>query len=102
MSWGNCVVNGVATLNCIFPLFQNIISVLLSFAGIVALFFIIISGFRYMTSGGDPKQLEGARKTLTYAILGLAVVLGSFFVINLIAEATGVSCIRIFGFNNCK
>ena len=106
MNWGECVQkignSEVATLNCIGPLFENIIGALLSFAGAVALFFIIFSGFKYMTSGGDSKQLEGARKTLTYAIIGLVVILGSFFIINLVSTATNVPCIRTFGFDNCK
>jgi hypothetical protein len=102
MPWGNCVTkDGVATLACIGPLFQNILGVLLSFAGVVALFFIILGGFKFITSGGDPKQVEGARQTLTYAIIGLVVILLSFFIINLIAETTGATCIKLFGFSNC-
>lgn len=106
MPWGDCVkkINGseVATLNCIGPLFQNIIGVALSLAGVVALFFIILSGFKFMTSGGDPKQVEGARSTLTYAVIGLLVVLFSFFIINVIAGVTGAECIKLFGFTNCQ
>jgi len=103
MDWGTCVTDkGVATLDCIGPLFQNLIFWALALSGVVALFFIIFSGFKYITSGGDPKQLEGARHTLTYAIIGLLVIFFSFFIINLIAETTGVECIKLFGFTNCK
>lgn len=102
MDWGKCVQNGVATLDCIGPLFQNIIGAALNLAGVVALFFIIFSGFKYITSGGDPKQLEGARQTLTYAIIGLLIILFSFFIINVIAETTGATCIKLFGFTNCQ
>ena len=101
MPWGKCVQNGVATLDCIGPLFQNIINAALVFAGVVALFFIIFSGIKFITPSGDPKQVEGARKTLTYAIIGLLVILFSFFIINLISYVTGVSCIKMFGFTNC-
>lgn len=94
--------SGVATLACIPAVFQNIISAALVFAGVVALFFIILSGIKMITSGGDQKQLEGARKTLTWAIVGLVIIFLSFFIINVIAGITGVSCITSFGFDNCK
>jgi len=106
MDWNKivpeCIKGGVATLDCVPALFQNLIGTLLSLAGVVALFFIIFSGFKYITSGGDPKQVEGARHTLTYAVIGLLVIFFSFFIINLIAQTTGVECIKLFGFTNCQ
>ncbi len=92
----------IATLSCLPALFQNIITALLTFAGVVAIFLIIFSGYKFITSGGDPKAVEEARKTLTYAIIGLLVILFSFFILNLISYVTGVSCIRMFGFTNCQ
>lgn len=110
IEWKDCIqeiknidgtINKVPTLNCIPSLFQNIISTLLLFVGIVALFLIIYSGIKFTTSGGDAKQAEGAQKTLTYAILGLVVVLFSFFIINVIADTLQTPCIKLFGFTNC-
>lgn len=100
--WGACVVNDVATLNCLPILFENTIRAALLFAGIVTLFFIILSGIKLVTSGGDPKAVEAARKTLTYAIVGLVIVLVSFLIINIIAFITGATCITQFGFTNCQ
>lgn len=103
MDWSSsgCIVNGAATLDCIIPLFQNVLGSLLSLAGVVALILIILSGIKFITSGGDAKQVEGARKTLTYAVIGLVVIFLSFFIINIISEITGASCIKMFGFTNC-
>lgn len=97
-----CVVNGVATLNCLPAVFQNVINAAVAFAGLIALIFIILSGIKLITSGDDPKQVESARHTLTYAIAGLLLVLFSFFIINIIAYVTGAECIKIFGFNSCR
>lgn len=77
------------TLECIFPLIQVIINWLLTFAGVVAVILIIISGIRLITSGGDPKRVEAGKKTFTYAIIGLLIILFSFLIINIIADATG-------------
>lgn len=100
-SAGNIIGNDVVTLNCVPILFANIIYWLLVFGGIVALFFIIFSGVKFLTSQGDPKQVEGARKTLTWAIAGLVLILLSFAIINVIADITWVNCITKFGFTNC-
>lgn len=97
-----CVDKGVATLQCIPALFQNVVPAAIFFAGAVAIIFIIISGIKFITSNGDPKQIEGARHTLTYAIAGLVLILFSFLIISLIAFITGAECIKFFGFNNCK
>lgn len=100
--WGDCVTQeGVATLSCIPVVFQNIVSAALFFLGAVAVFLIMLASFKYIASHGDPKQVEGAQKTLTYAILGVIIVLISFFIINFIARVTGAECIKFFGFSSC-
>lgn len=98
MPWDKCIVNGtVATLSCIPVIFSNIINALFIFVGITSLVIIIISGYKFMNSAGDPKKLESARETLTYAIVGLLLVLFSLFIRNLISQITGVPCVKTFG-----
>jgi len=41
--------------------------------GIVAVVMIIISGFKFVTSSGDPNNIKSAKNTLIYAIVGLVV-----------------------------
>ena len=92
----------VVTLQCIPYLFKNFINTGLMFAGLVALIIIIIAGFQMARSGGDPKQLDTARKTITYAIIGLLVVFFSFLIVQLISLFTGVDCIAILGLGHCN
>lgn len=91
MEWGSCVQDGVATLRCLPIVIKNVIQWALIFAGVIALFLIIYSGFKFVTSKGDPQEVDGAKKTLTYAIVGLILILLSFAILNLIAAVTGVS-----------
>lgn len=98
---GKLIGKDVATLNCIPAVFQNVLNFAFIFAGIAALFFVFFAGFKFLTSGGDAKQVEGARKTLTYAIIGLVVILLSFAIINLISQITDAKCILNFGFDVC-
>jgi hypothetical protein len=62
----------------------------LGFAGIVLFILLLVGGFKFITSGGDPKAVEGAKKTITSAIAGLAVILVSYLIIVLISNITGV------------
>ena len=83
------------SLTCIKSLYQLAIGAALDFIGIVSLFMIIFAGIKYITSGGG-KQVEEAKNILTYAIIGLVLVLLSFFIVNIIAGLTGVTCIMTF------
>jgi len=101
VDWTSCLQNGVATLSCIPIIFQNIINAALIFAGVAALFFILFAGIKYIRSGGEEEKIKSARETLTYAIIGLVIIILSFLIINIISTITGVSCIKQFGFGNC-
>jgi hypothetical protein len=93
--WDSCLEDGVATLRCLPIVFQNVVSAFLMFTGAVALLLIIYSGIRLVTSGGDPKQVEGARKIMNYAIIGAIIVLMSFAIIAFIGYITNSSnCIN--------
>ena len=96
---------GAATLACIFPLLATIIYWALFFVGAAAVIMIIIGGIRFITSGGDAKRVEGAKKTIAFAILGLVLVFTSFLIVNLIAQITGVACLstnNILSFTTCQ
>lgn len=94
----------VATLDCIFPAIATLIYWGLMLAGIVGAIFIIIAGIRFILSGGNPKNVDQAKKIFVYAVLGLAIVFLAFFIVNFIATTTGVSCIstNYLSFTTCK
>lgn len=81
-----------ASLKCIPFFFNNIIAFAMALVGSLAVFFIVLSGIKFLTSGGDPSKVEGAKKSLTYAIVGLVIILMSFVVIKVISTVTGVEC----------
>lgn len=69
---------------------QNITQVLVTLAGVSATGFFVWGGFRYITSSGNPEQLEGAKKTIFYSAIGLAIALGAFVLSNIVIQiATG-------------
>ncbi|MAG60113.1 hypothetical protein CMO96_05005 [Candidatus Woesebacteria bacterium] len=84
------VQDGVATFEFAEVVFENVLLVIFAFAAIVLFIMFLIGGFRYLTSGGDPKAVEGAKGTLTHAIAGLVVLVLAFIILKLIETITGV------------
>lgn len=72
---------------------MNAINWAIGIAGVVCAVFIVVGGFGYMTSAGDPAKLQKAKKTIVYAVIGLIIVALSFtitnFVIKNLANAKG-------------
>lgn len=59
-------------------------------AGFVFLAMLFYSAYKYAIAQGDPKGLMGAKDTLTHAIFGFIVAIGSFAIINWVAGTLGV------------
>jgi|GEM_PF-1568636 len=51
-------------------------------AGPFAVLMIAVGGLRYVISHGDQTQMDGAKKTITWAIIGLIVIIVSYAVVN--------------------
>ncbi|MBR2726082.1 hypothetical protein IKE87_02340 [Candidatus Saccharibacteria bacterium] len=82
----NCLTNANVS-----QMVTNTIQWFFGFAGIVAVVFVLIGGVSYMTSAGDPGKIKQAKQTITYALIGLAIVglaeVITAFVSNLIRDA---------------
>ena len=57
---------------------------LLSLIGLVALFFIVFAGIKYMFSTGDEEKMRSAKNTFSSAAIGLAVALLSYGILSVI------------------
>ena len=60
---------------------SQVIEVLLEFAGIVAVIFIIYGGYVLMTSGGNEEGATKGKKILTYSLLGLVVIMLAYTIV---------------------
>jgi hypothetical protein len=74
--------------NDIERLVQTIVDILSVVVGIVAVFMIIIGGFRFITSGGDSARVTSAKNAIMYAIVGLIVVALAQFIVRFILSKT--------------
>lgn len=71
-------------LNTLVEFIGNIIGILISFAGVVAIVFIIIGGIKYATSFGNPQTMESAKQTLLWSIIGLVIVVCSYAILRFV------------------
>jgi hypothetical protein len=53
-------------------------------ATIMAIVMIMYGGFRWITAAGNPSRIGEAKKTIVGAVVGLAIALGSYTILNLI------------------
>lgn len=62
-------------------------------AGVITLILLIFGGFGVIVAAGsgDSKKMEQGKKTITSAVLGLIIVVGSFWIIQILEKITGVA-----------
>lgn len=58
-------------------LLSGLLQVVTAIGAVVVVFFIILAGFNYVTARGDEKKIQSATKTLTWTVIGAAVILGA-------------------------
>lgn len=61
------------------------------FSGFALLAYLLLGGFQLLTSGGDPKAVEGAKGKITNALLGFVIIFVSYWLMQLIQTILGLS-----------
>ena len=64
-------------LDSVTLLIKNATEILILMAGTTAAIFIVIGAFNYLTAFGSEEKAEEGKKTLTWAIIGLVLVIVS-------------------------
>ncbi len=65
---------------------NRILEYLFPLAGLLAVIFIIQGGYMWIISAGDPSKVKQAQGTLTWAVIGLIVILVIFSVLQAILK----------------
>jgi hypothetical protein len=71
-------------VNSITDLLEALLGIVIVLATPVVVFFIIYSGFLYVTARGNAEQVKQANRSLTYAIIGGVIVIGAFAVAEIV------------------
>lgn len=64
----------------------TVINTMLFIVGVLAVAMIIYSGIRYITAHGDKGQVESAKNTLIYSIVGLIIAIVAYAIVNWVID----------------
>lgn len=64
----------------------RVLNTLLGTVGAIALLLFVWGGIRWMTAAGDSAKIDGAKKTITWAAIGLIAIFSSYAVLKLVIE----------------
>jgi len=81
---------GYADLDELNGVFASVLSNVAIAGAFLAFAALLYGGFRYIVAQGDPKQISGARSTITWAILGLSLIIIAWLLLLFIEQFTGV------------
>jgi small neutral amino acid transporter SnatA (MarC family) len=73
------------------PLVGSLLQFIFVIAVLVALFFLVYGGFRWLVSGGDKTQVGAAREHIVAAIIGLVIIFLSYFILSILLGFFGIS-----------
>lgn len=59
----------------------TIISVIAAITGSIALLIVVVAGFKYVTSRGNPDAIAKAKNTIIYAAVGLLVSVSAYTIV---------------------
>ena len=88
-------VSDPAKLSDLSGIIQNILKLLAPAAAVAFFVMILVGGFQFLTSGGDPKAVGQARTTLTFAILGVILVVVSYLILRVVFSLTNVDVTQV-------
>jgi hypothetical protein len=64
----------------------KVVKILLFVSGAITVLFVIIGGFMYVTSAGNEEQATKGRKTVTYALIGIIIIILSYVIVTAVVN----------------
>ncbi len=83
VEFGDSVGYGDATLP---QVVGNIVTIVLSLLGLVAVVLIIIAGFQWMTSAGNEEKVKNAKKLMGSALIGLIIIVLAYAIATFVVD----------------
>ena len=82
-------------IDVIAKIVANAITIMIIIAVILSLFYLIMGGIQWTSSGGDKAKVQSARSRIIFAIVGLLVAMGAFFVVSIVGYFFKVNLLQI-------
>jgi len=69
----------------------NLIQILVTIAGLLAAGFFVMGGIGYITSSGNPENLDRSKRILVYSSIGLAICIGALVLTGIVSDLANQS-----------
>jgi hypothetical protein len=79
-------------------LIRTLLNTAISLAAVVAVFFLIFNGYKYMVSSGDTGKTEEAQKGIGNAVIGLVICLSAALIVNFVLDKLGIGISSLTSF----
>jgi hypothetical protein len=83
---GTGLEGGIGSETTLTGFILRVINIALALAGLIAVLFLVIGGFRYITAGGNEDHTESAKKIIMNAVIGIIVIILSFVVVRVVSN----------------
>lgn len=80
----NSVPNAQATPDTM----TNVMNIVLAVLGALAFLMIVVAGFRYIVSEGEPEKIAEAKRMIIYSLVGLLIVALAATIVNFVINST--------------
>jgi cytochrome bd-type quinol oxidase subunit 2 len=70
---------------------RNFITLAFAVGGLIFFFMLLRGGYSYITAGGDKDALDRAKKTISHALIGVALLFSIFAIITVVETLFGIS-----------
>ena len=84
--WPNAAGDNQSLKEYIQKIIFNVITDISLVIGIIAVGFLIVAGYKYVMSAGDPNKIASANKSISSALAGLVIGLSSFAIVNFVSN----------------
>jgi hypothetical protein len=74
---------------------RTLINVMLGIAGVVSFVFLLWGGLQWILAGGDKEGTEKARKKITAALIGLAIVFSAYALLFILRTLFNINLIQV-------
>lgn len=80
----------IFSIRSIADLIRILVNLIMIVAGVLVFGFMLIGGIQYITSGGDKLHAQAARDKITYAIIGLIIIVAAYAVAKVMELVFGI------------
>ncbi len=86
----SCPNCNVPTIRGIEVIVARVLQLAMDLVVFIMFAYLVYGGFLWLTAGSDDQKVSQAKKTITYSILGLVILIGGFILLRAIEAITGV------------